>query len=202
MKVTFRYLRRVLTASAAFALVGFSSLQFAAADGPDGPAVGPGPAVVAAVDAPAPDAPPPGPALQHHFVHVARFPGFNQEIEHRMELMLFVDGSFNLIHPAMPDFGDGFCDKDAGPTTMIGNWGVKGNHLILQFSDGFEDFGLVTIGAAGPVLRFDGCRWTDLLAVPAPGPAAAPAPVGDGPIGPAVDAPVGPAVAGPAPVAP
>lgn len=222
MKTAFRVLRRVLTASAAFAAVGLGTWQLASAQAPGiaGPAVGPaiagpGPAVAPApigpiVDGPIVDAPPPGPALQNHFVHIERWPGFQRQVEFRTELMLFADGSFSMITPAIPDFGDGLCDRNCGPTRLLGTWGVQGNRVIMQFNDGFEDWGFVSIGNAGPVLRFAGRRWTDLLAIPAPapgpiGPAIGAAPVGPaaGP-GPAVAGPAaaGPVVAGPGPVAP
>ncbi len=171
--------------------------------GPVGPAVaGPVGPVVDAPIGPGPvdaviDAPPPAPALVHHFVHIERWPHYRQVVEYRTELMLFADNTFSLIYPSMPDFWNG--DQLAAPTKIVGNWGLQNNRLAVQFSDGFIDYGLMTVGPAGPGLRFDGSRWTDLLAVPPPaavagpvGPVAAIGPVGPAaPIGPA--APVGPA---------
>ncbi|MGE0606527.1 MAG: hypothetical protein AB7O62_05310 [Pirellulales bacterium] len=219
MKLSIRSLRCVVPAAALSLALGLGSWQAASAQAPGGPGVAPagpgiagpaaagpaiadpglagpavapvGPAIVGDAG-PGPvgdiiDAPPPGPALLHHFVHIERFPRFRRMVEFRTELMLYADNTFQLIYPAMPDFWNG--GQAVAPAPVLGNWGLTNDRLAIQFADGFIDYGLMTVGANGPLLRFDGSLWTDLLAVPPPAAVA--------PVGPAVAAPVGPAIAAP-----
>lgn len=234
MNAAIRFLSRVAPSAALSLALGLGSWQVASAQappagpavvpvgpaiagpvGPAGPAVaGPiGPAVGPAVDGPdgpIVDAPPPGPALVHHFVHIVRFPRYREMVEYRTELLLFADNTYNMIYPNMGQ-GWGGPAANAGPETIVGTWGMKDDYLAITFQDGFIDYGVMAVGQAGPLLRFAGRRWTDLLAVAPPVAPAGPVgpgvagPVGPGlaaPIGPALAAPVGPAIAAPVGPAP
>ena len=153
-----------------------------------GPVGGPevivgGPAIVEG--GPIIEGPPPGPPLLHHFMYVAQRRYYGGVHEHKMELMLFGDHSFKFIMPQREDWGgrrgyrghghEEVCD-DTGWTT--GTWELIEDELCMTFADGFSRHGLFTVGETGPLLRYDGIRWNDILAIPA-------GPVGEaGPVGP------------------
>jgi len=129
------------------------------------------------------EGPPPGPPLLHHFMYVARHRYYGGVYEHKMELMLFEDHSFKFIMPEREEWGgrggyrghEEVCD-DSGWTT--GTWELVEDELCMTFADGFSRHGLFSIGETGPMLRYDGIRWNDILAIPA-------GPVGEvGPVGP------------------
>lgn len=221
MNATIRFLRRVAPSAVLSLALGLGSWQVASAQappaGPGGPAVAPvGPAIAAPagpavgpgiagpavggpaiVDGPI-DGPPPGPAMVHHFVHVVRYPRYREMVEYRTELLLFADNTFHMIYPNMGAGWGGRVAADVGPEKIIGAWGMNDDYLAITFEDGFIDYGLLTVGNTGPLLRFAGRRWTDLLAVPGPDAPAGPVgPAVGGPVGPAIAAPVGPAIAAP-----
>lgn len=113
------------------------------------------------------------PPLLHHFMYVQTHRYYGGVYEYKMELMLFEDHSFKFIMPKEDEewggwHGEGRCEEydDTGWTT--GTWELAEDELCLAFADGFERHGLFTIGAKGPMLRYDGMRWNDILAIPAP----------------------------------
>jgi hypothetical protein len=118
--------------------------------------------------------------LVHHFVNVVRFPGYRRQIiEHRTELMLYADNSFEMLLPNDGFCGPGGCNKAAaGPVSIVGTWALNADELLLTFDDGFVDVGWMTIAKDIPSLRFHGSRWADILAVPAVVPAGGPAVAG------------------------
>jgi hypothetical protein len=127
---------------------------------PSGPAPG-GPAIVG--PAIGGGAPLEAPALVHHFVFAEKWEGYGKGHEFRMELMLFVDGTFKML---APDHGHGrYGHHKSKMGEWVGGWHLDDDELKIEYKSHGHNVGFITVAKEGLRLRMNGRRWVDILTV-------------------------------------
>jgi hypothetical protein len=121
---------------------------------PGGPALVEGPALVGG------PAPVVAPALVHHFVFVESWKGYGKAHEIRMELLLFVDGTFKMLAPER-----GYGRHELKMVEWLGGWHLDDDVLMIEYEGHGHNTGFITVAKEGLRLRMNGHRWVDILTV-------------------------------------
>lgn len=133
---------------------------------PDAPQAPVDPEAPLEPEATAPVAPqeevPETPALSYRFAHVTQYSDYFGAHKTRSELLLFADGRFKIQMSGAPKSRFRGCPATAD-IRSTGKWVISDDTLVLEFADGFRDFGHIRMGTGGPLLYFHRVRWQNEL---------------------------------------